>query len=263
MVAVAGVIVTEATGTGVTVIVEGPLLPSLVAVIVAVPAALPVTSPLAVTVATAVLLLPQLTVRPDNGLPLASFGVAVSCTVWPTCTDAVLGLTVTDATGTVLTVIVAVPLCPSLVAVMVAAPAVTPVASPLPLTVATAGLLLAHLPRPLRRAPPYRCPPHVAHQQRRLPALPLARRREPRRTHRHARRLPGAVHRCHRGVAAGPGHGPPPQRIAERIPRNRRILRRLPHPNRGRRRRHAHRRDRQRAPGHRDARRRGDVPRVA
>src|SRR5438093_182348 len=145
MVAVAGVIVTEATGTGVTVIVEGPLFPSLVAVIVAVPAALPVTSPLAVTVATAVLLLPQLTVRPDNGLPLVSFGVAVSCTVWPTCTDAVLGLTVTDATGTVLTVIVAVPLCPSLVAVIVAAPAVTPVTSPLPLTVATAVLLLPQL----------------------------------------------------------------------------------------------------------------------
>src|SRR5436309_1374696 len=145
MVAVAGVIVTEATGTGVTVIVEGPLFPSLVAVIVAVPAALPVTSPLAVTVATAVLLLPQLTVRPDNGLPLASFGVAVSCTVWPTGTDAVLGLTVTDATGTVLTVTVAVPLCPSLVAVIVAAPAVTPVTTPLPLTVATAVLLLPQL----------------------------------------------------------------------------------------------------------------------
>src|SRR5881396_2431009 len=145
MVAVAGVIVTEATGTGVTVIVEGPLLPSLVAVIVAVPAALPVTSPLAVTVATAVLLLPQLTVRPDNGLPFASFGVAVSCTVWPTCTDAVLGLTVTDATGTVLTVIVAVPPCPSLVAVIVAEPDVTPVTSPLPLTVATAVLPLAQV----------------------------------------------------------------------------------------------------------------------
>src|SRR5213080_2901393 len=145
MVAVAGVIVTEATGTGVTVIVEGPLFPSLVAVIVAVPAALPVTSPLAVTVATAVLLLPQLTVRPDNGLPLASFCVAVSCTVWPTCTDAVLGLTVTDATGTVLTVTVAVPLCPSLVAVIVAAPAVTPVTSPPALTVATAVLLLPQL----------------------------------------------------------------------------------------------------------------------
>src|SRR5437763_566458 len=142
MVAVAGVIVTEATGTGVTVIVEGPLFPSLVAVIVAVPAALPVTSPLALTVATAVLLLPQLTGRPDNGLPLASFGVAVSCTVWPTGTDAVLGLTVTDATGTVLTVIAAVPLFPSLVAVSVAAPTATPVACPAPFTVATAGLLL-------------------------------------------------------------------------------------------------------------------------
>src|SRR5947199_70939 len=135
MVTVAGVIVTEATGTGVTVIVEGPLFPSLVAVIVAVPAALPVTSPLAVTVATAVLLLPQLTVRPDNGLPLASFEVAVSCTVWPTCTDAVPGLTVTDATGTVLTVIVAVPLCPSEVAVIVTEPAATPVTNPLALTV--------------------------------------------------------------------------------------------------------------------------------
>src|SRR5439155_1307590 len=77
-------------------------------------------------------LLPQLTGRPDNGLPLASFGVAVSCTVWPTGTVAVLGLTVTDATGTVLTVIAAVPLCPSLVAVIVAAPAATPVSYPLP-----------------------------------------------------------------------------------------------------------------------------------
>src|SRR5437867_486115 len=145
MVAVAGVIVTEATGTGVTVIVEGPLFPSLVAAIVAAPAVIPVTSPLALTVATAVLLLPQLTGRPDNGLPLASFEVAVSCTVWPTCADAVPGLTVTDATGTVLTVIVAVPLCPSLVAVIVAAPAATPVTTPPPLTVATAVLLLAQV----------------------------------------------------------------------------------------------------------------------
>src|SRR5437867_3883402 len=145
MLADAGVTVTEATGTGVTVMADAPLFPSLVAVIVAVPAALPVTSPLAVTVATAVLLLPQLTVRPDNGLPLASFAVAVSSTVWPTCSDAVAGLTVTDATGTVLTVIVALPLCPSLVAVIVAAPAVTPVTTPLPLTVATAVLLLPQL----------------------------------------------------------------------------------------------------------------------
>src|SRR5437867_7722200 len=145
MVAVAGLTVTEATGTELTVIVAGPLFPSLVAVIVAVPAVTPVTSPPALTVATALLLLPQLTGRPDNGLPLPSFEVAASCTVWPTCTDAVPGLTVTDATGTVLTVIVVVPLCPSLVAVIVAAPAVTPVTTPLPLTVATAVLLLPQL----------------------------------------------------------------------------------------------------------------------
>src|SRR5216117_1823647 len=144
----AGVTVTEATGAGagaVTVMAEVPLLPSLVAVIVAEPAVTPVTSPLPPTVATALLLLAQVTVRPLSGFPFASFGVAASCTVWPACTDAVAGLTVTDATSTVLTVIVAVPPCPSLVAVIVAELAVTPVTSPLPLTVATAVLLLAQL----------------------------------------------------------------------------------------------------------------------
>src|SRR5256885_5498272 len=43
------------------------------------------------------------------------------------------------------TVIAAVPLWPSLVAVIVAVPPATPVASPLPLTVAAAVLLLAHV----------------------------------------------------------------------------------------------------------------------
>src|SRR6266516_6034893 len=154
MLADAGVTVTDATGTGVTVMADAPLFPSLVAVIVAGPAALPVTSPLALTVASAVLLLAQVTVRPLSGFPFASFGVAVSCTVWPTCTDAVAGLTVTAATGTLLTVIVAVPLCPSLVAVIVAEPAAPPVTSPLALTVATAVLLLAHVTvRPANRLP--------------------------------------------------------------------------------------------------------------
>src|SRR2546422_1040623 len=142
MLADAGVIVTDATGTGVTVMADAPLFPPLVAVIVAVPAVSPVTSPLALTVATVALLLAQVTVRPVRGLPFASLGVAASCTVWPTCTDAVAGLTVTDATGTVLTVIVAEPLCPSLVAVIVDEPAGTPVTSPLPLTLATPGLPL-------------------------------------------------------------------------------------------------------------------------
>src|SRR5207247_7978643 len=104
---VAGFTVTDATGTVLTVIVALPLCPSLVAVIVAEPAAPPVTSPLALTVATAVLLLAHVTARPANGLPFASFGVAVNRTVCPPCSDAAAGLTVTDATSTVLTVIVA------------------------------------------------------------------------------------------------------------------------------------------------------------
>src|SRR3989454_3421290 len=94
-----------------------PLCPSDVAVIVVEPAATPVTRPLPFTVAAAVLELVHVTVRPVRMLPLASFTVALSGTVWPTCTDAVAGLTVTDATGTVATVIAAVPLFPSLVAV--------------------------------------------------------------------------------------------------------------------------------------------------
>src|SRR5438445_10631413 len=140
--------------TAVTVIVAVPFFPSLVAVIVAAPAATPVTTPLPFTVATAVLPLAQVTTRPASGFPLASLGVAVSCTVWPTGTLAVAGLTATDATGTAVTVIPAVPLWPSLVAVMVAAPAATPETSPLPFTVATAVLLLPQVTtRPAGRFP--------------------------------------------------------------------------------------------------------------
>src|SRR5882724_7797546 len=108
-------------GSPCTVTAALPLCPSLVAVIVVEPAAAPVTKPLPLTVAD-VLLLDQLTVRPDNGLPLPSFGVAVSCTVAPTKTDAVAGLTLTDATDTLVTVMPALPLFPSLVAVIVAEP---------------------------------------------------------------------------------------------------------------------------------------------
>src|SRR5216117_487972 len=134
--AVAGVTVTDATGTGVTVMAAVPLWPSLVAVIVAEPATFAVTSPVPVTVATGVLLLDHATGRPVSTVPFASFRVAVSCCVCPTGTLADAGLTVTDATGTPLTVMLAVPLCPSLVAVMVTAPATTPVTSPLLFTVA-------------------------------------------------------------------------------------------------------------------------------
>src|SRR2546427_775770 len=122
-------------GTAVTVTVAVPLCPSLVAVSVAVPAATPVTRPLPFTVATPGALLAQVTTRPASGVPLASFGVAVSCTVCPTCTLAVAGLTVTDTTGTGTTA----------VTVSVAVPAATPVTRPLPFTVATPGALLAQV----------------------------------------------------------------------------------------------------------------------
>src|SRR5437773_7795583 len=127
---------------GVTVMADVPLRPSLVAVIVAEPAATPDTSPPPLTVATAVLLLLQVTVRPVSALPLPSLGVAVSGIVPPVATLAVAGLTVTDATGTCTTVMADVPLCPSLVAVIVAVPATFPVTRPVVFTVATVVLLL-------------------------------------------------------------------------------------------------------------------------
>jgi hypothetical protein len=143
----AGLTATEATGTGVTVMADVPLLPSLVAVIVAEPATTPLTSPLEDTVATEDALLAQVIVRPLSGLPLASLGVAVSCTVASTSRLADAGVTVTDATGTgaAATVTDAEPLCPSLVAVIVAEPTAAPVTRPVPFTVATVALLLAHV----------------------------------------------------------------------------------------------------------------------
>src|SRR5436190_7369435 len=134
---------------GVTVIADVPLRPSLVAVIVTgPPAATPLTSPLPFTLAIALLLDCQVTTRPVNGLPFASLGVAVSCTVLPTATPAVAGVTVTDATGTGVTVMAAVPRSPSLVAVIVAEPATFAVPSPLLLTVATGVVLRDHATGP-------------------------------------------------------------------------------------------------------------------
>src|SRR5207249_3930673 len=154
----AGLTVTDATGTFVTVSAEVPFTPSLVAVIVAEPAATPVTRPLLFTVATPVLLLAQVTTRPVNAVPPASFGVAESCTACPTCTLGAAGLTVTDATGAFTVVIAVVPLMPSLVAVIVVGPAATPVTSPLPSTAATPALLLTHVTtRPVKGAPVESC----------------------------------------------------------------------------------------------------------
>src|SRR5437870_9487813 len=150
-----GVTSTVATGTFVTLIDEVPLFPSLVAVIVAVPGDPQGAGQVKRTVATAVWELDHVTVRPESGAPFASLGGAVSCTVWPACTDAEGGVTSTVATGTFVTVTAEVPLFPSLVAVIVAVPGVTPDTSPLLLTVATAVLELDHVTvRPESGVPP-------------------------------------------------------------------------------------------------------------
>ena len=96
----AGVTVTEATGATVTVTAAVPLFPSLVAVTVAEPAAFAATRPLALTVATDVLLLPHVIVRPISTLPAESLVVTDSCAVWPTTRPVDAGLTVTETTGT-------------------------------------------------------------------------------------------------------------------------------------------------------------------
>ncbi len=141
----AGLTLTEATGMIVTVIVAGPALPSLVAVMVAEPAATPLTSPLPLTVATDEFELPHVTVRPVRAIPFPSWGVATNCSVWPTNTLPDAGLTLTEATGTLVTVTLAVPVLPSLVAVIVPVPAATPVTKPVAATVITALLLLVQV----------------------------------------------------------------------------------------------------------------------
>src|ERR1041384_330266 len=141
-------------GSATTVMTAMPLLPSLVAVMVAEPALPPVTRPLAFTVATAMLLLDQVMLRPVSVFPDASLVTAESCVVAPTNTLAVAGLTLTEATGTTDTVRLVVPLLPPLVAVMVAEPAATPDTSPLPFTVAMlVALEDQEMVRPVRMFP--------------------------------------------------------------------------------------------------------------
>src|SRR5437879_7512173 len=153
-VAGAGLTTTVATGTSVTVTAAVPAFPSLVAVIVAVPAATPFMSPLLLTVAILVLLLAHVTVRPVSAVPAESFGVAVSCAVCPTVRLAVAGATATAATGIGVTVIAAVLLLPSLVAVMLAEPGARPVTRPPGLTVATVVSLLLHVTVRPAKVPP-------------------------------------------------------------------------------------------------------------
>ena len=155
---VAGLRLTDATGTTLTVTAALPVTPSLVAVIVTAPAATPVTSPVDETVAVAGALDTQVIARPDSTAPAASFGLAASCTLAPTSTSAVAGLITTEATGTFATVTVAEALFPSLVAVIVAVPAATAVATPFDETAATDGFELDHvIARPVSTVPAASC----------------------------------------------------------------------------------------------------------
>lgn len=114
----------------------------LIAVIVAVPPPTAVTTPVAETVATPVLLLLHVIGASGITVPDASFAVAVSDTLSPMASVLRDGPTVIDATGGGRTTMVAVPGFPSLVAVIVADPAATPVTKPLASTLAMLGELL-------------------------------------------------------------------------------------------------------------------------
>jgi hypothetical protein len=106
----------------------------------AVPTATPVTTPVVLTVATAMLSEDHVIDLPTRTFPPASFVVAVAWVVLPTPIVEDASDTVTDATATDATVTVADPLWPSMVAVMLAVPAPTPVTTPALLTVATKEL---------------------------------------------------------------------------------------------------------------------------
>ena len=142
------------TGGGVsTSTVACPVTPSEVADTVVLPGVPPVTSPLASTVAMEASAVVHVTVLPVSGRPPASWGVAVIWTLSVEMTTAGSGITTTDATS-VSTVIVAEPLCPSDVAVIVASPMDSPVTLPLVLTEAIAASdVLQATVRPVRVLP--------------------------------------------------------------------------------------------------------------
>src|SRR5688572_14568370 len=142
MLTCAGDRITAPTGFGLTVTADVPDRPSDVAVMVTGPGATPVTRPVDDTVAFAASLVDQATARPVSVAPAPSFVVAVSCNVCATTMSSLLGLTVTDATGTDETVTATTADFPSLVAVTTAPPGVTAVMSPLALTDAIAVELL-------------------------------------------------------------------------------------------------------------------------
>src|SRR5687768_410785 len=121
-----------------------PDFPPADAVMVTLPSRMPVTRPLLSTVARPVLELVQVNVTPGMTLLFASYAVAVNCSVWPSSTRGLDGVSTIFAIGGGVTETAAVPLADPEAAVMVTLPGATPVTTPLDETVATAGLLLDH-----------------------------------------------------------------------------------------------------------------------
>jgi hypothetical protein len=136
---VGGVKVTVATGTGFTVRVALPVLPSLIAMICTVPGATAVTTPEVETVAIEELPEVHVAVRSVRILPEPSRIVAVACVVCPAVMLVEASETVTSATGTGTTVMSDVPVLPSLAAVTVAVPIASADTKPLELTLAIDG----------------------------------------------------------------------------------------------------------------------------
>src|SRR5213593_4812435 len=238
MLADAGVTSTVLTGIFVMVTAAVPLFPSAVAVTVTgPPAAFPVTRPLASTVASVMSALCHVTVRPASGLPDASLGVAVSCTVPFTTMLAVAGVT-----SAVLTALVR---------------SGQRDVGALPRDGA-AGERIAG--RVLGRGRELHRPVHQDARRRgrdvdrtdrdrrdgdgRRAALPFYSRRD---RDRATRRLPGhqtvGVHRGQRDVGALPRDGAAGERIAGRVFGRGRELHRRAYLHAGRRRAHLHRSD--------------------
>jgi hypothetical protein len=133
------VTVTVATGTGVTVSVAEALLPSLDAVIVVVPTANVVIAPSLLTAATLGDVDDQVIARPVSVAPRSSRSTALAVVVAPSVSDGSASVIATVATSAGATAIGALPLFPSLVAVIVADPAATADTTPALFTEAMAG----------------------------------------------------------------------------------------------------------------------------
>jgi hypothetical protein len=148
MLGAAGVTVMLVSVFAVTVSDPVPLTPLREAVMVVVPAATQVAMPVALMVAAAVLELVHVAEELMLAVePSPYVAVAVNCCVPPATMLAVAGVTamLDSVFATAVTVSVAVPLTPLSDAVMVVAPAATPVARPAALMVAAAVLELDHV----------------------------------------------------------------------------------------------------------------------